>query len=162
MNLTFKLIEQHVTKEDLVIHNQKARHTKSTIGLDHLYFEKRIKWDLLKADGIKFYTEKELIEIQNELSQPIHINVEHFESLGDQFFIKEVLNNKECFTFEYKPSINDALLLTEVYKFNSANNIQRPERMTNQMVFLYSSSGWELFEQEFKSIKIFKSGLIVK
>ena len=57
MDLDFKLVEQDVLREDLIIHNQKTKRTLSTVDPNHQYFEKRIVWDLTKADDIQFYSE---------------------------------------------------------------------------------------------------------
>lgn len=161
MNLDFKLVEQEVLQEDLTIHNQKTKRTLSTVDPNHQYFEKRIVWDLIKGDDVRFYSEAELEAISKELFQPAYSEVKDFQTLGNHILIKQVLDGKNCFEFTYQPETNDIIIFCEVYRFNSFKSIRRSERMIKCMFFIYFSSGWTLFEQEFRRSKIFKSGLLV-
>lgn len=161
MHLDLKFVEQEVLQEELVIHNQKTKRTLSIIDSNHKYFEKRIIWDLIKAEDILFYTEAELAAMSNELFQPAYNEVKDFETLGNYILIKEMLDGHNCFEFTYHPETNDIIMLSEVYRFISLKSIRRSERIINCMVFIYASAGWTLFEQDFRRSKIFKSGLIV-
>jgi hypothetical protein len=161
MDLDFKLYEQEVLREDLIIHNQKTKRALSTIKDNHQYFEKRIIWDLIKAEDIRFYSVAELEQISEELYQLAYNEVKDFDTLGNQIFIKQVLDRNNCFVFKYQPNPNDIIMLSEVYRFNSLKNINRSERIIKRMQFIYINIGWTLFEQEFRCSKIFKSGLLI-
>ena len=161
MDLDFKLVEQKVVQENLIIHNQKTKRTLLTVDANHTYFEKRIVWDLMKGEDIQVYLETEVETFTKELFQPAYSEVKDFKTLGNHILIKQVLDGNNCFEFPYQPETNDIIMLCEVYRFNSLKSIRRSERMIRNMCFIYASSGWSLIEQNFKRSKVFKSGLLV-
>ena len=130
------------------------------MSAEHPYFEKRIRWEIVRFDKVNFYTEQELSEIESQPFQSVFINVEEFGSVGNYQMIAQILNMQQCFEFSYSPSLNDICSFFEIFRYNGVKHINRQERMFPRMTFLYTAAGWELFSNDFRRGKSFKSGIV--
>ena len=131
---------------------------------DHIYYSKRIIWNLVKWIDTEDYPYKEIegderngIRYQEVAEQ----TVSKINGIKDEF-IKDKLNKENCFQFDFTPSELDNLTLRSDYKFNEIKAIKQSYSRTLQYISLsYKNGIWVIDNKiEKRVVKKNRTGIV--
>lgn len=90
------------------------------------------KWELYRVQGKGSLTLGSMVYSQSQLRD--YLTVDH---------ILNVLNNDNCFDFEYTPQERDRFLVKEVYTYVELESNRRPN-LGNRMIFRFEEGKWKV------------------
>jgi hypothetical protein len=160
-NFDILLIEADTSQKDRLLVNMP--HSK-ILSANHPYFEKRLIWTLTKRADTKDYPYEAIEKDErNGIRYQEILIVVVSKILGiTSEIIKEKLNEKTCFEFDYKPTELDNLTLQEDYVYEKIKAINRFSiRGIELTSFTFRNGEWVIDEDfEKRIIEISKQGIV--
>jgi len=77
-------------------------------------------------------------------------------------FIKDKINTKDCFSFDFQPNELDKLILRSDYEFKEIKAINQPySRIFKYIALTFKNGVWEIDEEvEKRVVKQYKTGIV--
>lgn len=131
---------------------------------NHKYFNKRIIWTLIEWKYTENYPYKEIEEDEKsgiryqEISEQI---VSEINGITNEF-IKDKINSKDCFSFDYKPHELDKIVFRSDYEFKEIEAIKQPySRILKYITLTFKNGKWEIDNNvEKRVIKKSRTGIV--
>ena len=121
-------------------------HSKK-LNENHKYFKKRIVWTLTEWKDTEDYPYREIEEDEK--------NGIRYQKIPEQIvseingitseFIKDKINSKDCFSFDFKPNELDKLILRSDFEYKQIKTIPQPyNRAFKYISFTYKNGIWKI------------------
>lgn len=152
-----EILDINFVEADIFEKEKISFHIPHSKKLDenHKYFNKRIVWTLIEWKDTEDYPYNEIKENKkngirfHEIPEQIVSEINGITSES----IKDKINFRDCFAFDFKPSEFNKLILRSDYEFQEIKAVTQPySRIFKYIALTYKNGGWVIDEKVEKRV----------